>query len=96
MVKLPRPQAPERFRAVFPDLADWLESPVERTAAVPDDQVFRLEETIRDDHYVVPAELPGLDPENDIEVTVDGRILSPRDQRPGPRGQPRRHPDPHR
>src|SRR5271166_4945588 len=27
MAKLPRPQAPARFRAMFPDLADWLESP---------------------------------------------------------------------
>jgi hypothetical protein len=72
MVKLPRPQAPERFRAVFPDLADWLEAPW--TGPPPSfltGQVFRLEETIRDDHYVVRAELPGLDPENDIEVTVD-------------------------
>ena len=140
MVKLPRPQAPERFRAMFPDLADWLESPWTGPPPFLTGQVFRLEETIRDDHYVIRAELPGLDPENDIEVTVDGRILtiraerrqqdngriirssatdrspagqaprqgrrcgrhrqvrqgSPRDQRPGPRGQPRRHPDPHR
>ena len=29
MAKLPRPQAPARFRAVFPDLADWLEYPVD-------------------------------------------------------------------
>src|SRR5271166_3382028 len=27
MAGLPRPQAPARFRAMFPDLADWLESP---------------------------------------------------------------------
>ena len=81
MVKLPRPQAPARFRAVFPDLADWLESPWKGPPPFLTGQVFRLEEAIRDDRYVVRAELPGLDPENDIEVTVDGRILTIRAER---------------
>ena len=76
MAKLPRPQAPARFRAMFPDLADWLESPWSGPPPFPTGQVFRLEEAIRDNRYVIRAELPGLDPENDIEVTVDGRILT--------------------
>ncbi|MGO9165113.1 MAG: AarF/UbiB family protein, partial [Streptosporangiaceae bacterium] len=76
MAKLPRPQAPARFRAVFPDLADWLEAPWTGPPPFLTGQVFRLEEAIRDDRYVVRAELPGLDPENDIEVTVEGRILT--------------------
>jgi predicted unusual protein kinase regulating ubiquinone biosynthesis (AarF/ABC1/UbiB family)/HSP20 family molecular chaperone IbpA len=76
MAKLPHPQAPARFRAMFPDLADWLESPWTGPPPFLAGQVFRLEETIRDDRYVIRAELPGLDPENDIEVTVDGRILT--------------------
>ena len=81
MAKLPRPQAPAKFRAVFPDLADWLESPWTGPPPFLTGQVFRLEETIRDDRYVIRAELPGLDPENDIEVTVDGRILTIRAER---------------
>jgi predicted unusual protein kinase regulating ubiquinone biosynthesis (AarF/ABC1/UbiB family)/HSP20 family molecular chaperone IbpA len=81
MAKLPRPQAPARFRAVFPDLADWLESPWTGPPPFLTGQVFRLEEAIRDDRYVVRAELPGLDPENDIEVTVEGRILTIRAER---------------
>jgi HSP20 family protein len=81
MAKLPRPQAPARFRAMFPDLADWLESPWRGSPPFPTGQVFRLEETIRDKYYVIRAELPGLDPENDIEVTVDGRILTIRAER---------------
>ncbi len=36
MPRLSRSQAPARFRAMFPDLADWLEVPVDWTAAVPD------------------------------------------------------------
>ncbi len=81
MAKLPRPQAPARFRALFPDLADWLESPWTGPPPFLAGQVFRLEEAVRDDRYVIRAELPGLDPENDIQVTVDGRILTIRAER---------------
>ena len=81
MAKLPHPQAPARFRAMFPDLADWLESPWTGPPPFLTGQVFRLEETIRDNRYVIRAELPGLDPDNDIEVTVDGRILTIRAER---------------
>jgi len=81
MAKLPRPHAPARFRAMFPDLADWLESPWTGPPPFLTGQVFRLEEAIRDDTYVIRAELPGLDPENDIEVIVDGRILTIRAER---------------
>jgi HSP20 family protein len=81
MARLPRPQAPAWFRAMFPDLADWLESPWTGPPPFLTGQVFRLEEMIRDNRYVIRAELPGLDPENDIEVTVAGRILTIRAQR---------------
>jgi predicted unusual protein kinase regulating ubiquinone biosynthesis (AarF/ABC1/UbiB family)/HSP20 family molecular chaperone IbpA len=81
MVKLPRPRAPARFRTIFPDLADWLESPWTGPPPFLAGQVFRLEESMQDDRYVIRAELPGLDPENDIEVTVDGRILTIRADR---------------
>ena len=81
MAKLPRPQAPARFRAVFPDLADWLEAPWTGPPPFLTGQVFRLEESVKDNRYVIRAELPGLDPVNDIEVTVDGRILTIRAER---------------
>jgi HSP20 family protein len=81
MAKLSRPQAPERFRAMFPELADWLESRWIGPPPFLTGQAFRLEESFRDDRYVIRAELPGLDPENDIEVTVDGRILTIRAER---------------
>jgi predicted unusual protein kinase regulating ubiquinone biosynthesis (AarF/ABC1/UbiB family)/HSP20 family molecular chaperone IbpA len=81
MAKLSRPQAPARFRAMFPEVADWLESRWTGTPPFLTGQVFRLEESIRDDRYVIRAELPGLDPENDIDVTVDGRILTIRAER---------------
>ena len=81
MAKLPRPEAPARFRAAFPDLAGWLESPWTAPPPFLAGQVFRLEEAIRDDRYVIRAELPGLDPGTDIEVTVEGRVLTIRAER---------------
>jgi HSP20 family protein len=66
---------------MFPDLADWLESPWSGPPPFLAGQVFRVEETIRDDRYVIRAELPGLDPQNDIEVTVNGPILTIRAER---------------
>ena len=81
MAILPRTQVPARFRAMFPGLADWLESPWTGPPPFLTGQAFRLEETIRDNRYVIRAELPGLDPEKDIEVTVDGSILTIRAER---------------
>jgi HSP20 family molecular chaperone IbpA len=63
------------LRATFPDLADWLESPWTGPPSFTA-QTFRVEEMAQDNRYVIRAELPGLDPEKDIEVTVDGRTLT--------------------
>ena len=46
MAELPDPQVPARFRAVFPDLADWLQAPWTGPPFLTG-QVFRLEEAIR-------------------------------------------------
>jgi HSP20 family molecular chaperone IbpA len=76
MAKLARPQAPAIFRAMFPDLAGWLESPWTGPPPFLVTSAFRVEEAVQDNGYVIRAELPGLDPEKDIEVTVDGRTLT--------------------
>ena len=81
MAKLPRPQAPATFRAMFPDLADWLESPWAGPPPFMAARTFRVEEVAQDDRYVIRAELPGLDPGKDIEVTVDGKALTIHAQR---------------
>ena len=76
MAKLPRRQAPAVLQAMFPALADWLESPWKAPLPFTAAQTFRVEEVAQDSRYVIRAELPGLDPETDIEVTVDGRVLT--------------------
>ncbi len=76
MEKLSRPQTPAIFRALFPGLVSWLESPWAGPPQFTAAQSFRVEEVARDNRYVIRAELPGLDPESDIEVTVEGRTLT--------------------
>ncbi len=76
MAKPVRRQALAILRAMFPDLPDWPESPRTALLAFSSAQTFRVEELVRDSHYVIRAELSGLDPANDIEVTVGGRTLT--------------------
>ena len=76
MAKLQRPQPPAIVRALFPGLVDWLESPWAGPPQFTAAQSFRVEEMTRDGRYVIRAELPGLDPDRDIEVTVEGRTLT--------------------
>jgi HSP20 family protein len=76
MAKLSPPRAPAVFRDLFPGLVDWLEAPWAGPPQFTAAQSFRLEEVVRDGRHVIRAELPGLDPERDIGVTVEGRILT--------------------
>ena len=51
---------------------DWLD------LTVPD---MRVEEYQEDGHLVVKAEMPGLDPEHDVEITVQDHVLRIRAER---------------
>ena len=76
MAKLVRRRASAIFRVLFPDLPDWPPSPRAALRAFSSAQTFRVEELMRDGHYLIRAELPGLDPDKDIEVTVGGKTLT--------------------
>jgi HSP20 family protein len=66
-------------RGLLPELFDWLESPI--TAFRPHGQMIRLEEYVENDRYVLRAELPGIDPDKDVEVHVSGGALTIHGQR---------------
>jgi HSP20 family molecular chaperone IbpA len=68
----------------------WPESPWAALLAFSSAQTFRVEELVRDGQYVIRAELPGLDPATDIEVTVDGRALTIQADRSRHDDEPRR------
>ncbi|HLZ39016.1 MAG TPA: Hsp20/alpha crystallin family protein [Mycobacteriales bacterium] len=42
---------------------------------------IRIEETVQDDQLVVEAELPGIDPDKDVEISVQERTLHIRAKR---------------
>lgn len=71
MVKTPARRQPARF----PDLLDWLDAPWSPLLPFTS-QTFRLEDYAEEGHYIVRAELPGVDPEQDVEITVDEGTLT--------------------
>jgi HSP20 family molecular chaperone IbpA len=63
------------FRGPFMDVFDWLEPPWTMLRPATS-HPMRVEDYVEDGTYVLRAELPGLDPEKDIEVTVSKGILT--------------------
>lgn len=57
------------------DLLDWVESPMTMFRTFPA-QAIRIESFTKNGEYVVRAELPGLDPEHDLDVSVADGILT--------------------
>jgi HSP20 family molecular chaperone IbpA len=73
-----------RERPLFGELLDWLDTefrtlPAVTTAAFG--RGFRVEDYVEDGAYVVRAELPGVDPDKDVEVLVRDGLLTVRAER---------------
>ncbi|GAA3814427.1 Hsp20/alpha crystallin family protein [Sphaerisporangium flaviroseum] len=77
-------------RGLVPDLLDWLEAPFTGARPYGGTQMVRFEDTVKDGHYVVRAEVPGIDPENDVEVTVSNGVLTIHGERKEERSEPHR------
>jgi HSP20 family protein len=63
----------------FMDLVDWLEGefpalPVFRPLIGA--HTVRVEDYVDDGHYVLRAELPGIDPEKDVNITIENDVLT--------------------
>lgn len=65
---------------MLPDLAEWFESPF-MTLRPHLTQAIRVEDYMEDNHYVLRAELAGMDPEKDIEITVGSGYITIRAER---------------
>ena len=73
-----------RERPMFAELVDWLEgefpgSPLMRPFAGM--QVMRVEDYIEEGRYVLRAEVPGIDPDKDVEITIDNGVLTVKAER---------------
>ncbi|MER7132689.1 Hsp20/alpha crystallin family protein [Streptosporangium saharense] len=62
-------------RGLVPELFDWLELPF-AALRPPAAQPIKFEDYIKDDRYVLRAELPGIDPAKDVEITVSNGVLT--------------------
>ena len=74
MSKLP---AKHQRRSLWPDIAELFRGFAGWGDLRPtfDTHLIRLEDEIEDGHYVVRAELPGIDPAKDVDITVrDGQL----------------------
>jgi HSP20 family molecular chaperone IbpA len=69
-------------RAIVPDLIDWFEDPF-LTLRPYLGQAIRIEDYTEDGQYVVRAEIAGIDPERDLEVSAGAGYLSIRAVRSG-------------
>ena len=71
-----KPPARRHAPHLLPDLRDWLDAPWAPLLPFSLASMVRVEDYIKDNTYVVRAELPGMDPDNDIEITVENRTLT--------------------
>jgi HSP20 family protein len=62
-------------KTVVPDLVDWFEAPF-ITLRPYLAQPIRVEEYVEGERYLVRAEMAGIDPEKDVEVTVGSGYLT--------------------
>ncbi|MCD9874785.1 Hsp20/alpha crystallin family protein [Streptomyces guryensis] len=65
----------------LPDLFGWVETGFPGAHTVPGTYGIRVEEHLADEKYVLRAELPGIDPAKDVEVTVAEGVLTLRAER---------------
>ncbi|GAA3519217.1 HSP20 family molecular chaperone IbpA [Streptosporangium album] len=62
-------------RGLVPDLLDWLDIPF-AALRPPMTQPIKFEDYLKEGRYVLRAELPGIDPEKDIEITLSNGVLT--------------------
>jgi len=67
-------------KSIVPDLMDWFEEPF-LTLRPYLGQPIKVEEYTEGDHYLIRAELAGIDPEKDVEITVGSGYLTIRAER---------------
>ena len=61
---------------LFGDMTDWFD--VDFPRPVP---AIRIEDRITDKEYMLRAELPGMDPDKDVQVTVHNGVLTVKAER---------------
>jgi HSP20 family molecular chaperone IbpA len=61
---------------LFGDMNDWFDAEI-----LPRAHMIRIEENLTDQEYMLRAEMPGLDPDKDVQVTLAEGTLTIRAER---------------
>lgn len=73
---------PARRQPLLPDLSDWFEMLTPTPwRSMPGLHGIRIEEAEEEGKYVIKAEIPGIDPDKDLEVSVGDGLVSLRAER---------------
>jgi HSP20 family molecular chaperone IbpA len=61
----------------FLDVFDWVDQfpPLFAARSLISPHLIRVEDKIEDGRYVIRAEMPGLDPDKDVKITVEDNTL---------------------
>ncbi|MEI8406637.1 MULTISPECIES: Hsp20/alpha crystallin family protein [unclassified Kribbella] len=74
-----------RERGSFADLLDWLEAEIPAFPVLPRPftgaQMIRVEELDDAGQYVLRAELPGIDPDKDVDIAIEDGLLTVKAER---------------
>lgn len=75
-----------RGRSLLPEVTDWFESfpalpSLWGRPLQPGVYGIRIEDYTEDGRYLIRAELPGVDPQKDVDITVDEHVLTIRAER---------------
>jgi HSP20 family protein len=62
-------------KTIVPDLMDWFEEPF-LTLRPYLGQPIKVEDYVEGDHYMIRAELAGIEPDKDLEITVGSGYLT--------------------
>lgn len=67
-----------RTRSHFPELSEWFAGFPTFAGLQPvlENRMMRLEDEMKDGNYEVRAELPGIDPAKDVDITVRDGLLT--------------------
>jgi HSP20 family protein len=63
-------------RPTFGNLLTWLDSELPTFRGLANTQHIRVEDFVEDGNYVLRAELPGIDPDKDVDITVEDGVLT--------------------
>lgn len=74
----------------LPDLFDWIVPDFPAMPGLRGAHGIRVEEGVTEGAFTLRAELPGIDPDNDVEISVEGDLLSIRAERTS-RTEDKRH-----